>query len=275
MTEGHVAAVTGASRGIGRATALALAREGYTVYALARTLSDLNSLRQAVPDRIIPVELDIADDSSREAAIESIMRDTQGRGVDVLVNNAGYGQLGPVEEVPIDRLRRQFETNVVGLIAFTQPFLPGMRERGYGRVVNISSAAGRIATPFMGPYSASKFAVEALSDSMRVELARFGVKVVLIEPGPIETDFGHAADRPHTLDSPYARSISNWNSTHGRTNLFERSPESVARTIVRAIKRENPRARYTVTVSAKAATVARRIVPDRLIDWALRRAVAR
>ena len=140
------------------------------------------------------------------------MEATHSYGVDVLVNNAGYGQLGPIEEIPADKLRRQLEVNVVGLVAFTQPFLPGMRGRGTGTIVNVSSVAGRVAAPFMGAYNASKFALEGLSDSMRVELGSFGVRVVLIEPGPIRTDFGRAADdvREEGPYSAYAPLLRRW-----------------------------------------------------------------
>jgi NAD(P)-dependent dehydrogenase (short-subunit alcohol dehydrogenase family) len=269
-----VAAVTGASRGIGRATALELARRGYKVFALARSENALQALVRAdIGRRIDPVVLDIADAASRETAVACIMRATGDFGVDLLVNNAGYGQLGPLEEITADKLRQQLEVNVVGLLAFTQPFLPAMRARRSGRIVNVSSIAGRIAAPFMGAYNASKFALEGLSDSLRVELAPFGVRVIVIEPGPIQTHFGEVArevGEEHDA-SPYAPLLSRWQAARRGSNLFERSPETVARVIARAAASRHPRPRYTVTLNAKLGAVSRRLVPDVVVDWTFRR----
>ncbi|MBV9278657.1 MAG: SDR family oxidoreductase [Chloroflexi bacterium] len=269
------AAVTGASRGIGRATALELARRGYRVFALARAEDDLARLaadaRQAGLD-IEPLILDVADAESRERAVAAIREMTAGYGLDVLVNNAGHGQIGPIEEIPPDRMRRQFEVNVLGLLAFTQPFLPAMRERRRGRIVNLSSAAGRIVTPFMGAYCASKFALEAISDALRLELSPFGVRVILIEPGPIRTAFGEAAAsmRVQSPSSPYAPYLRDYDRSRRGTNLFERSPEAVARVIARALEADHPRPRYTVTLPAKLGTIGRRVVPDIVLDWGFR-----
>lgn len=268
-----IVAVTGASRGIGRATALLLARRGYRVIALARSREELDTLAADGAHAIIPIELDIADQPSRDRAVQAIMAATDGYGIDVLVNNAGYSQMGPMEEVTAEQLRRQFEVNVIGLHAFTRPFLPAMRHRRHGRVVNVSSAAGRISTPFMGAYSASKFALEGVSDALRVELSPFGVQVILIEPGPIKTNFGEAAARAGGPDSPYATYERRWRQTRTASDRFETPPEAVARTIVRAIEAPHPRPRYTVTLSAKAGTVARRLAPDVVLDWIFRRAL--
>lgn len=270
----RIAAVTGASRGIGRATALELARRGYRVFALARSLPDLEALaRVAEADgrQILPVVMDIADAEQRAAAVESVMTQTDGYGLDVLVNNAGYGQIGPLEEVPPERLQRQLDVNVVAPLAFTQPFLPGMRARRSGYVVNISSASGRVATPFMGAYNASKFALEGMSDALRLELAPFGVHVVLIEPGPVPTQFGRVAQEHAVVepDSAYERYYRRHRRAHGATGRLARSPEAVARVIARAVESEHPRARYTITFPAKLATFGR-IVPDRLRDWGYR-----
>ncbi len=270
-----IAAVTGASRGIGRATALELARRGYCVFALARAEDDLQQLAaEAAPGglEVVPVVMDIADDASRRQAVAVILEATDGYGLDVLVNNAGYGQIGPIEEVSPEKLRRQFEVNVFGLHAFTQPFLAAMRERRRGRIVNVSSIAGRIVTPFMGAYSASKFALEAISDAMRLELSPFGVRVILIEPGPIRTSFGEAsrATSEENPASPYARFLRKYDRARRGTNLFERSAETVARVIVRAVESRHPRPRYTITPPAKLGTVGHRLVPDVLLDWAYR-----
>lgn len=269
--QGRWAAVTGASRGIGRATALALAREGYLVLALARVESDLAALA-AEHDGIVPVVMDIADEESRRTAVARMMAHTDGYGLDVLVNNAGYGQVGPVEDVSVDQVRKQFEVNVFGLLAFTQAFLPGMRERRWGRIVNVSSIAGRISTPYMGVYSASKYALEALSDALRVEVAPFGVRVVLIEPGPIRTTFGQRIDTEAVFlpDSPYAMASARFVGAASGATSMARSPQAVARLIVRAVAARRPRARYTITLPAKIGAVARRVLPDALWDAAMR-----
>ncbi|HZU13269.1 MAG TPA: SDR family oxidoreductase [Chloroflexota bacterium] len=264
-----IVAVTGASRGIGRATALLFAQNGYRVFALARSEPDLHSLAREHP-AITPIRMDITDDASRAAAVATIMRETAGYGVDVLVNNAGYGQIGAVEEVPPEALRRQLEVNVVALIAFTQPFLPGMRGRRHGTIVNLSSAAGLVATPFMGAYNASKFALEALSDALRRELSPFGVRVVLIEPGPIKTDFGRVTEQFATVspDSPYAPRYRRYQGTHHSVGLFGRSAGAVAHVILRAVSSPHPRPRYPVTLPARLAGLAH-VLPARLVDWGM------
>jgi len=267
-----VAAVTGASRGIGRATALALASAGYRVYALARTMGDLEAVAAQGPaGAIVPVEMDIADDSSRQAAVNRIIQDTDGYGLDVLINNAGYGQGGAMEEVSIDALRRQFDVNVFGLVGFTQPFIPGMRERKYGRIVNISSAAGRFSSPFMGAYNGSKFALEGISDAMRRELAPFGIAVILIEPGPIKSSFGEVVgENEPASGTVYEARLARYQSAEAGNRLFTGSAEGVARVILRAVQAEKPRARYRITLPARLAELGR-ILPDRLVDAALSR----
>jgi len=178
--------VTGASGSIGRATAVRLARSGHQVYAAARrrepldALASQNSGIQAVP-------LDVTDVGSIAAAAGRISADTAGRGPDVIINAAGIAVLGPAEAIPAEQVRRQFEVNLVGPLAVAGTFLPAMRSRGSGRIVNVSSILGRFALPGTGVYSASKFALEALSDAMRAELAPFGVSVVLVEPGVTDT----------------------------------------------------------------------------------------
>lgn len=265
-----VAAVTGASRGVGRATAVNLARHGYRVFAMARSVDELKDLaREAAGAHldVEPIELDVANPRSREEAVAAVLAATAGYGVDVLVNNAGYGQLGAMEDVSVDQLERQFAVNVFGLHALTRAFLPHMRDRRHGRIVNLSSAAGRISAPFMGAYSASKFAVEAMSDALRVELAPWNIAVILIEPGPIRTSFGEAASLAGDASSEYAPFRRRWEGSRGAENLWETSPEAVARRIAQAIAAERPRARYAITLSARAGAVARRLAPDRLLDW--------
>jgi short-subunit dehydrogenase len=271
----RVAAVTGASRGIGRSTALALARRGHRVFALARTLPDLEDLAAEARNSgfaIEPVVLDIADEASRAEAVRTILEATDGYGLDVLINNAGYGQLGPAEEISPAKLRRQFEVNVIGLLAFTQPWLPAMRQRRSGWIVNVSSIAGRLATPFMGAYNASKFALEGLSDALRLELSPFGVHVVIVAPGPIRSEFGNVAAETSEENpaSPYARFTARWRGARQGTDLFDRSPEMVAEVIARAVELNHPRPRYTLTLPAKAGAIARRVVPDTVMDLVYR-----
>lgn len=273
-----MAAVTGGSRGIGRAVAWELAGRGYRVFALARDEDELRALENAARDRglnIHGIALDIADDASRSHAAATIFESTGGYGLDVLVNNAGYGQFGPLEDIPIDSFRRQLEVNLIGLLAFTQPFLPAMRSRRSGWIVNISSAAGRTATPFMGSYNASKFGLEGMSDALRLELHPFGVHVVLIAPGPIRTEFGRVAEQfaVETPGSAYASYMQNWQRTRRRSDLMSRSPEAVARVVRRAVQSDHPRPRYTITVTARLGAVARRLAPDTVTDWVLRRAM--
>jgi NAD(P)-dependent dehydrogenase (short-subunit alcohol dehydrogenase family) len=267
----RIAAVTGASRGIGRATALELARRGDRVFALARSVDDLGSLSENAAREgreIVPVALDLADEDSISRAVAEILEQTGGYGLDILVNNAGYGQLGPLEEISVAKFRRQMEVNVIGLFAFTRPWLPLMRSRRRGWIVNVSSIAGRIATPFMGAYNASKFALEGMSDALRLELAPFGIHVVIVAPGPITSDFGVAAARTseESLESPYARYTKRWRGARRGSDVFDRSPEVVARTIATAVGLNHPRPRYTITVPARAGSIARRLVPDTVID---------
>lgn len=273
-----VAAVTGGSRGIGRAIVLDLAAHGFKVFALARSLDELREVEsQARRDGldVSAVPLDVADETSRAAAVAAIGAATDGYGLDVLINNAGYGQFGPLEEIPIERFRAQLEVNLVGLLAFTQPFLPAMRSRRRGWIVNISSAAGRTATPFMGAYNASKFGLEGMSDALRLELHPFNVHVVLIAPGPIRSEFGEAAARhmPDATASPYRPFLRGWERTRRGNALMSRSPEAVARAVRRAVVSDRPRPRYTITASAKLGAVSRRLVPDTVVDWVLRRAL--
>src|SRR3954454_16490353 len=180
--------ITGCSSGIGRATAEHLAKRGHTVYASARKLDSIKDL-ETHGCRLLA--LDVTDDASMAAAVKTV-EDAEGA-VGVLVNNAGYSQSGAVESVPMDAVRRQFETNVFGLVRMCQLALPGMRNQRWGRIINISSMGGRLVFPGGGYYHASKYAVEALSDALRFEVKGFGVDVVIIEPGLIKTEFGTAA----------------------------------------------------------------------------------
>jgi NADP-dependent 3-hydroxy acid dehydrogenase YdfG len=261
-----VVLVTGAASGIGRATALALQSAGMVVYASARRLDQLETLR-AVGCRTIA--LDVADAASREAAVGSI--EAEHGAVDVLVNNAGYSQSGPVEEVGLEQLRAQFETNVFGLVHLCQLVLPAMRARRSGRIINIGSMGGTLTFPGGGIYHASKYALEALSDAMRFEVRGFGVDVVLIQPGLIRSGFAHAAVSRLAQgedQSPYAGFTEAVARATGE--IYDKgplaslagSPEDVAGVIRKAIEARRPRARYTVSPSATLLMTQRQLSPD-------------
>jgi NAD(P)-dependent dehydrogenase (short-subunit alcohol dehydrogenase family) len=259
--------VTGCSSGIGAATAARLADAGWTVYATARRPETLAEL-EAKGCRTLA--LDVTDEASRKAAVDAVV-EAEGA-VGVLVNNAGYSQSGAVESVPDKRVRAQFETNVFAPLALCRLVLPGMREQGWGKVVNVSSMGGRFTFPGGGLYHATKYALEALSDAMRFEVKGFGVDVVLIEPGLIRTGFGTVAEREigeaTTDHGPYA----DFNRAVGEATVgaYEKGllarlggpPEAVAETIRRALAARRPRARYTVTASAKALLAINAVLPD-------------
>ena len=256
--------ITGCSSGIGHATAQLLRREGWTVYATARkpeTLADLEA------QGCRTLALDVTDDASMTAAVDAV---TAAEGaVGVLVNNAGYSQSGAVESVPIDQVRRQFETNVFGLLRMCQLVLPGMREQGWGRIVNLSSMGGRLTFPGGGIYHATKYAVEAISDAMRFEVRGF-------EPGLIVTSFGEtAAGSVGAGDGPYGefnRAVAQKTEEAYKGPLAKlgAGPDKVAETIASALKAERPKPRYPVTASAHLMINQRRLMPDRLWDLAMR-----
>jgi NAD(P)-dependent dehydrogenase (short-subunit alcohol dehydrogenase family) len=265
--------ITGCSSGIGHATALLLVREGWTVYATARrpdTLSDL----EAAGGKTLP--LDVTDEASMSAAVDAVIA-AEGA-VGVLINNAGYSQSGAVESVPLDQVRRQFETNVFGLIRMCQLVLPGMRDQHWGRIVNLSSMGGRLTFPGGGLYHGSKYAVEAISDALRFEVQGFGVEVIVIEPGLIVTNFGDTA----------AGSVGDWDGAgpyadfnrdvaraiedvyHGPLVKLGGGPDAVAKAIAGALSTDHPKTRYPVTVSAHLMINQRRLMPDRLWDRVMR-----
>ena len=198
-----VALVTGASSGIGHATALALAARGITVVAAARRLAPLEDLALEASGIIYPMQMDVTDEKSVVALPARL--EALGLSVDVLVNNAGYACVGPAEEVSIDEVRKQFETNVFGALAVIQAVLPAMREARRGRIVNVSSVAGLIGLPFLGVYCASKFALEGLSDALRLELAPFGIAVALVEPAAIASDFAATSETMLRVETQSAR----------------------------------------------------------------------
>jgi NAD(P)-dependent dehydrogenase (short-subunit alcohol dehydrogenase family) len=263
--------ITGCSTGIGRATAQLLVTAGRTVYATARNPATLAELERAGA-RVLP--LDVTDEGSMSAAVAAV--ESEHGSVGTLVNNAGYGAYGPVEEVSIDEVRRQFETNVFGLGRMCQLVLPGMRAAGRGTIVNLSSMGGRVTFPTGGWYHASKYAVEAMSDALRVEVAGFGVRVVLVEPGLIRTEFGSVASHGLTeagTDGPYARlrETSDQVTARNYRSRVSVGPEAVARVVQRAIEAGRPRARYLVTPAARLFVQTRRFGGDRVWDAVVRR----
>jgi NAD(P)-dependent dehydrogenase (short-subunit alcohol dehydrogenase family) len=272
MPEPPVVLITGCSSGIGKATALAAAARGHRVYATAR---DPESLRElAGGGRIRTLALDVTDTGSIGRAVASVLGEA-GR-LDVLVNNAGYGQYGAVEEVTAEEWRREFDVNLFGAVEVTRAVLPAMRQRRSGTIVNVSSVAGKIAIPFAGPYCASKHALEAVSDSLRVEVAPFGIRVVVIEAGPIATRFGERARASvaRMLGSPGPYSAFYKNAERAMDTDFQAGklpPEAVARVIVNAIESEKPKTRYRITRIASVLIFLRRFLPDRSFDRRMKR----
>ena len=259
--------ITGCSTGIGRETAIRLAAGDYTVYATARRRSAIADL-EAHGCRVL--ELDVTSEASMEAAVAAV----EG-GVDVLVNNAGVNELGAVESVPVEKMRALFEANVFGPVRMAQLVLPGMRERGWGRVINVGSMNGHFTFPGHGAYCASKHAVEAFSDALRFEARPFGIEVVLIQPGFVKTPFGKTAARNlgDANGGPYAAynaKVAEVASTYddGPQGRLAATPEDVAEIIEKAILK--PKARYRVAPSAHILMTTRTLLPDAAFDALLR-----
>jgi NAD(P)-dependent dehydrogenase (short-subunit alcohol dehydrogenase family) len=267
MPDSKVVLITGCSTGIGRATAERLALAGHIVYASARRPESIEDLKER---GCRTLALDVTSEESMSAAVAAI-EEAEGA-VGALVNNAGYSQNGAVETVPLDDVRAQFETNVFGLLRMCQLVLPGMRRRGEGTIVNISSMGGRLTFPGGGIYHATKHAVEAISDAMRFEVAGFGIHVVLIEPGIIRSSFGEtAAGSVSGGDGPYAAfnaAVAEVNATasDGPLGRLGGQPDDVAKVIEAAIAARRPRTRYRVTASARVLITQRRLLPDRAWD---------
>lgn len=267
-----VVLITGCSSGIGHATAQTLAAKGWNVYATARRPESIADLEQLGCKTLA---LDVTDEASMEAAVNQVI-EAEGA-IGVLVNNAGYSQSGAVETVPMDQVRRQFETNVFGLTRMCQLVLPSMRERGWGRIVNIGSMGGKLTFPGGGFYHATKYAVEALSDALRFEVRGFGVDVILIEPGLIVTGFADAATAAVDPDQsgPYggfnqAVAKATTEAYKGPMSKLGAGPEAVAKTIAGALDSNRPRSRYPVTLSAHVMINQRRFTPDRVWDLMMR-----
>jgi len=270
-TSTRAALITGCSTGIGRATALALLAKGFTVYATARrpeTIEDLAALGCRT------LALDVTSEESMVAAVAAV--EAEHGHVEVLVNNAGYALQGPVEETSLDAVRGQFETNVFGLTRLCQLVLPGMRAAGSGRIINIGSMGGRFTFPGGGFYHASKHAVEAISDALRLEVAPFGVHVSLVQPGPVVSAFVESAvDSVDVTDGPYAefnqQLVDRYRQAYdGSSSNLEISPEKVADVIASAATSSRPRSRYAVGAMAKTLITTRRLLPDVAWDTVVR-----
>ena len=260
--------ITGCSTGIGRATAIRLARRAeLTVYATARRPDSIADLRDTGCETLA---LDVTDETSMMSAVDTVV--AEHGSVGILVNNAGYSQSGAVETVSMDDLRRQFETNVFGLVRLCQLVLPSMRAAGRGRIVNISSMGGKLTFPGGGVYHATKYAVEALSDVLRFEVKGFGVDVSIIEPGLIRSSFAETAVGSVTMDDgPYAAfnaavSASTASVYDGPLGRLGGEPDAVAKAIEKAVTARRPRTRYPVTASARLFMGQRALLPDRAWD---------
>ena len=265
-----VVLITGASSGIGFGTALRLARQGHKVYGAARRTELLEKLRE---HGVVPVRMDVTDEASMTDGVNTIIA-AEGR-IDVLVNNAGYGYMGAIENVPIAEARRQLEVNVFGLARLTQLVLPYMRKQGSGRIINTSSVAGKAVIMFGGWYNVSKFSVEALSDALRMEVKPFGIQVSIIEPGGIKTNWGIiASDNLKTSSEGTAYEDAGLKMARllklGYTSRFLSDPARVAKAISRAVNARHPKVRYRTGAGSGLIVTLHAILPARWWDALMR-----
>lgn len=262
----RVAIVTGASSGIGRATALRLADEGHTVFAAARRLDRLTDLARETTGTVIPVELDVRDPDSVRTAVEAVA-DVAPDGLDVLVNNAGYAYIGPAETLATDAVRAQFETNVIGLFDVTRAFLPQMRARRSGRIVNVSSLLGEITVPGSGIYGGTKHAIEALSDALRMELKQFGISVVVVQPSFVSTEIdvtSHMTNGGGVADyAVLERELTAYLEAQTEAAV---TPDVVAACVARASLTPRPKARYVTPRRDALVLGMLTALPTRLTD---------
>jgi len=274
--EGQVVIITGASAGIGEQTARRLGRGGSRVVISARRQDRLDSLKRDIEaggGQALAVAGDITSPDDRANLVEQAV--TKFGRIDGLVNNAGYGLRGPIEIVPLEDIRRNFETNVFSLIGLSQIVIPIMRKQAEGRIVNISSVAGRIARPLSSIYDSTKHALEAISDGMRGELAGFGIRVVVVEPGFILTEFLQVSSdvsRPVIQkESPYSGFFTTFNRSADRMRKMAGQPDDIARLVEKALTAERPRIRYAAPAHARIFLALKRLLPDRVIDFAVSR----
>jgi NAD(P)-dependent dehydrogenase (short-subunit alcohol dehydrogenase family) len=266
--------ISGASTGLGRATSVRLASAGWDVFAGVRKQADGESVKAESPDRITPVILDVTDQGSIESTAATVREAVGERGLAGLVNNAGISVAGPLEFLPIDDLRKQLEVNVIGQVALTQAVMPEIR-RASGRIVNMGSVGGRVAHPFMGPYHASKFGIEALTDSMRKELRPWGIHVVVVEPGSMKTEIwdkgASGADDMLERLGPRGRELygdvlEKLRQVAIKTGERGRPADAVAKVVEKALTAKRPRTRYLVGPDAFAQVALTTVLPDRAFD---------
>jgi NAD(P)-dependent dehydrogenase (short-subunit alcohol dehydrogenase family) len=265
--------ITGCSSGIGYDAAIVLQARGYRVIASCRRLADVERLQQLGLDTI---QLDVNDEASIATAVTTLLKKTNGR-LDVLINNAGYGQAGALEDVPRSALIAQFNTNVFGLMELTRLVIPVMRAQGFGRIINMSSVLGFISMPFRGAYNASKYAVEGLSDTLRLELKPAGINVITIEPGPIESRFREHAveDSMQSIDIEhshfkwqYRHMLSKFKAAKHQSRLTKKT-DAVIHKLVRAIESKSPKPKYLVTLPTYVFMILKRVLSIRLLDKCL------
>ncbi len=266
--------VTGASTGIGRATALRLDRLGFQVFAGVRKEADGQSLKAEASGRLSPLMLDVTDESSIASAARAVSKVVGERGLAGLVNNAGVTVPGPIEFLPVEDIRRQIDVNVIGQIAVTQAFLLMIRQ-GRGRIVNIGSIGGRMATPFLGAYAASKFAMEAITDALRMELRPWKIPVSIIEPGGVDTPLWQrgqtAADElqekmPEDAGVLYGEAMDAMRKAADKFASRAIPPEAVAKVVVKALRAKRPKTRYLVGTDARIMAALVKVIPDGLRD---------
>lgn len=266
----HNILITGCSSGIGLAAAKLLHSSGYQVFATARKTQDLQKLQSA---GFSAIPLDINNSNSIKTAIDTVFNQTQNK-LYALINNAGYQQLGAVEDLTREAVQMQFDTNFFGLLELTNYVIPLMRQQGLGRIINISSILGLVSLPYRGAYNASKFALEGLTDALRQELHGSGIEVSLVEPGPISTQIN--ANREQ-YPQDYLHNLSGTHHAKYQALLkqkkapFTLAPEAVAKKILAALKSSKPKARYYVTVPVYVLTFLKKLLPTRMLDWILRK----
>jgi short-subunit dehydrogenase len=256
--------VTGASAGIGKATAIYLAQNGYNVYGAARRAEKMQDLKNY---GIKPIALDVTKDESVTGCVEQIFKEAGS--IDVLVNNAGFGSEGAIEDVTMQDAKYQLDVNVFGAMRLTQLVLPKMRQNKYGKIVNISSAGGKIALPLGGWYHASKFAIEALSDSMRMEVKQFGIDVIVIEPGGIKSEWGDIALESLERvsgNTAYKEMVKGANKGFKKTVNKNSEPIVIARLIKKGIEANKPKTRYVGGYMAKPLLFLRNILSDKMLE---------
>lgn len=263
-----VVIITGASSGIGKEIAICVAKLGYKVYGLARRIDIMEELKQY---GITPLKVDITISSQIQQAIQQILEENSQ--IDILINNAGYGYYDALEMGDIEKAKQMFDVNVFGLIEMTKAVLPSMRSQYFGKIINISSVVGKVAFPYMGWYSASKHAVEGLSDALRLEVASFGISVSIIEPGRIKSEFGKVAfeHSDMTVDSAYKKQKLAFQEMIDNNPIPADTPSSIAKSVLEIINSPHPKTRYVPNLDGKIATFCKRFLGDWAIDWGIKR----